>query len=223
MKKKTNLFPNIKTKTKKINFSHQTCFCRKHKLAKEHSRLAAPMKKTKIKVLFWTWSLIISCSTCLSYLSVPLCAFWFCKEADSVRVIWCCGLSLLASSSFAMLGCLLRDSRFFSLASILCLPISVVLSIFTLFKFIHFYLCKDLSLFFADKEQKLIQYAFEVFFANGMVMFLVLIVVQLALAVLCSMSPRFLNESLRIHRIVLRKIVLFQPSFSDVNPAFYRY
>ena len=67
------------------------------------------------------------------------------------------------------------------------------------------------------------QYAFETFIGNGMVMLVVLIVMELALAVLCTMSPRFLNDSLRIHRIVLRKIVLFQPSFADVDPAFYRF
>ena len=180
------------------------------------------MKKAKIKVLLWTNTLIFGCCGLLCWFGVLLGAFWQCEAEDSVRSIWCCGLSLVITASFALFGCVLRDSRFFSLVAMLLLPVSFALTLCTQFRFIHFYLCEDYSVL-SSSEGKLMQYAFETLVNRGMVMFVVLIVMQLALAILCAMSPRFLNGSLRIHRIVLRKIVLFQPSFSNVDPAFYRF
>lgn len=148
------------------------------------------------------------------------------------------GIWMLLASLMILLGCLFRDSRYFSACGIFLLPISMFLSLksFLILEWLknHQFPSTSTTKFLIDPKldpngnvKTSWQYnfcSFILFQSKSFEMaFIALFLLQLFLYVSCMLMPRWLNRSLRIHRILVRKLFLFQLSFNKIDESFYRY
>lgn len=138
------------------------------------------------------------------------------------------GYWMLLASLLIIFGCVLRDSRFFSASALLVLPISMFISlksflILVWFKTHRFPSHPTTSIIKYMSKCQRVHCDFVLQIHHFERFFIALFALHLFLYVSCMLMPRWLNRSLRVHRILVRKMFLFQFSFGEIDESFYRY
>lgn len=197
-------------------------------MKKKSSSVAKVHKLQWFRMIVWSFVILLVPALILLFYSFLFVTFTGARSAyQSLGTVAVNGYLMLLSSLLVIVGCILRDSRYFSASGILVLPLSMFLSLKSFLALIWFrtrtrlHLVEDVIEFSTEYQRSICNFVLQM---NGIeYFFIVLFVTQLFLYTGCMLLPKWLNRSLRVHRILIRKLFLFQFSFKEIDKSFYKY
>ena len=200
--------------------------------SKRHSTLSRSLSRlhriNHIRNIIWSYVLLFLPALILTFYAVVFLSFLgvTCKQDTFDAVIWT-GAFQLTASLLIMAGCITRDSRYFAATGVFLLPLTMMLSLrsFLLLQQVQSWLSMHptvAKLEYLNSCQKNMC-ALALGGIDVVNFFGAMFAIELFLYVVCMLIPKWLNSSLRVHRIFVRKVFLFQFRFDEIDESFYKF
>lgn len=128
-------------------------------------------------------------------------------------------LSMWTSATMAVVGLVLRDTRLFTMNGLICIPLCTMLTIVSYADLFHVRTVSHSHIVvFADYYMvKLVNEYLEGSYA-------LLLITEWCFFISSMLAPKYLNHSVRIHKIFLRKLISFQWfKWKEINKKFYKF